>query len=361
MGALQRVRSPRGVAVIGLAALTAVVISAPWRVAPTGAQDTTTTVGATTTTTTSVTTTTAPIGAVTTPLPWPSKAGAAASIPQLSVVAAAPVQNRRPIASLTKMMTTWVVLHALPLSLGQSGPCVRVSRADVKVYENDVNEGQSSIDVAVGERLCESSLLRGMLVHSAGNFAVMLEEMMGVSGPAFVAMMNSDAKALGLTRTHYVDATGIDPRDTSTALDQVTMVGDLMTAESVVRADVRLLQVTLPVGGVQVSYTPYVGQFGVVGVKSGYTIPAGGCDAMAVNFHVKGKLLTAYAVVLGVQGAEAIDRAGLDALGLARALRRHVAAVTANSTTTLEWTGQPGNVVATTTTTTVAPTTTTTG
>lgn len=323
-----------------------------------GAQGTSTTT--TTTTLVPPTTTTLPSGLPTTALPWLAGTSAAAAIPTLGVAAASPHQSRKPIASLTKMMTAWVVLHARPLAPGQSGPCLRVSAADVRVYDADQVNDQSSVPVRAGTRLCELTLLTGMLVHSAGNYAVMLERLVGLSGPAFVAEMNATAASLGMARTHYVDATGISPGDRSTALDQVTMAGDLMDTEPVVRSIVRRPWVSLPVAGVEISYTPFVGQGGVIGVKSGYTIPAGGCDALALALSVGGRPLVAYAVVLGVQGAESINRAGDGAIALIQALRRHVALDRA--TGRLVWTGAPGNVaVAPTTTTTSVPATTTTG
>jgi D-alanyl-D-alanine carboxypeptidase (penicillin-binding protein 5/6) len=322
---------------------------------------TTTSVGATSTTST---TTTEPTTATTVPralaLPWPSQASAALAVPQLSVVAASPGQVRKPIASLTKMMTTWVVLQDLPLTFGEKGRCLVVNANDVAMYNYDVATDQSSAKIALNEKLCEGTLLRGMLVHSAGDYAQLLLSLMGVSESRFVATMNTDAKALGLTRTHYVDFTGISPGDTSTAQDQTTLAVDLMTSESIVRQIVVLGEVKLPVAGVVVSYTPFEGQYGVVGVKSGYTNPAGGCDVMAVNVPINNTVITLYIAVLGVHGGDAIDRAGEDALVLAQSLKSKIK-VEANSTgRTVMWTGWPGYSTATTTTSTTSTTTTTT-
>jgi hypothetical protein len=46
---------------------------------------------------------------------------------------------------------------------------------------------------------------------------------------------------------------------------------------------------------------------GVVGVKSGYTSEAGGCDVMTINYTLDGTVVTAYAVVLGQQGGNALE------------------------------------------------------
>jgi D-alanyl-D-alanine carboxypeptidase (penicillin-binding protein 5/6) len=72
-------------------------------------------------------------------------------VPQLSVAASSPNQPRVPIASLTKMMTAWVVLHKLPLTSGESGPCLTVNGADLALYNNDVDNGLSSVKIDDGD------------------------------------------------------------------------------------------------------------------------------------------------------------------------------------------------------------------
>ena len=116
--------------------------------------------------------------------------------------------------------------------------------------------------------------------------------------------MNVDAKALGLTHTHYVEPTGISPGDRSTAYDQARLAADLMTSQAIVRSIVIKPVVVLPVAGALISYNPFVGTDGIVGVKSGYTVPAGGCEALALRFRLDGLTVTDYAVVLGQQGGE---------------------------------------------------------
>ena len=323
-----------------------------------GSTSSSTTVAATSSTTTGPTSTTTTIAKPET-LPWPAQASAAVAIPQLSVAASSPYQPRVAIASLTKMMTTWVILHRMPLTYSQSGPCVTVSAHDVAVYRHDVATGQSSVEVVGGTRLCEGTLLRGLLVHSAGNYAEILVEMTGLRTAQFVAIMNRDARVLGLRRTHYVDITGIGDRDTSTAHDQATLAIDLMNAEPIVRSIVTLPKVALPSAGVVYSYTPFVGQGGVVGVKSGYTGLAGGCDVMAVNFTIDHTVFTVYAVVLGEHGAGAILAAGHDALVLARAVRLSMKVEHTSSGRQVRWAGPSRFVVGPTTSTTSTTTTST--
>jgi D-alanyl-D-alanine carboxypeptidase (penicillin-binding protein 5/6) len=293
-------------------------------------------------------------------LPWPKQGSAAIAIPALSIAAASPNQPQQPIASLTKMMTTWVVLHHLPLTYSQRGPCLSVTANEVKMYHFDVETDQSSAAIASGETLCEGTLLRGLLVHSAGDYAALLVTMLGMTDAQFVNEMNRDAKAFGMTHTHYVDYTGISPYDRSTAQDQTIIAVALMTNEPIVRNIVALPSVKLPVAGVVISYTPLIGRDGVVGVKSGYTNLAGGCDVMAINYSLNGSVITTYAVDLGQRGGDALNIAGYANLLLSSTLRAQFVRVVGPDGTTVEWEGWPGYVVAPTTTTTSTTTTSTT-
>jgi len=115
------------------------------------------------------------------------------------------------------MMTAWVVLHRLPLVAGESGPCLTVNAADVALYNNDIDNDLSSVKIIPGVTLCENLLLRGMLVHSAADYAQLLVVLAGMHEPTYVAAMNQAARSLGLHNTGYVDVTGISNGDRSTA------------------------------------------------------------------------------------------------------------------------------------------------
>ena len=249
-----------------------------------------------------------------TTIAWPEAGSAALVIPALGL------QRSHhnavvPIASLTKLMTAYVVLQKLPLLPGETGPCLRVNADDVAYYETLVDSGQSSAAVAVGETLCENQLLAGLLVHSAGNFATMLANLAWGGTTLFVENMNIQAHVLDLTGTHYVDVTGVGTQSVSTALDQGELAARLMQF-AVVRAIVNQSSVTLPVAGTLGSFQPYVGLDNVVGVKSGRTAAAGGCDVMAMTFTLGGKTELAYAVVLGARGGDLLGPAGDEALAL---------------------------------------------
>ncbi len=242
------------------------------------------------------------------------------------------------------MMTVWVVLHRLPLTYSQRGPCLVVDAHDVALYDYDVDTDQSNARIVVGERICEGTLLRGLLVHSAGDYSQLLMRMIGWSPATFVRVMNADARQMGLTRTHYVDLTGFSVGDQSTAGQQATLAVNLMTAEPIVDQIVALTHVALPYNGVVVSYTPLIGVAHVVGVKSGYTNPAGGCDVMAVKVTIGANTFLTYAVVLSQQGWDALTVAGDAALALSQSLRPSIKQVRTASGVQLEWTGPAADV-----------------
>ena len=280
------------------------------------------------------------------PITWPQVGSAAIVIPALGIQQS--YHNAvLPIASLTKMMTAYVTLEKLPLSPGETGPCLTINSGDVAFYDMISRQGESSAAVAVGERLCENQLLDGLLVHSAGNYATLLANLVWGGTQTFLDHMNLDAQRLGLRNTHYADVRGIDSSSVSTALEQGQLAVLLMRSP-VVRAIVDQPTVTLPVAGTLNSYTPFVGLDNVVGVKSGRTDAAGGCDVMAMNFSYQGQNELAFAVVLGARGGDLLGPAGLEALALERSIvasQRSIEIPAGTVVGTIGWDNQRVNVV----------------
>jgi D-alanyl-D-alanine carboxypeptidase (penicillin-binding protein 5/6) len=250
------------------------------------------------------------------PPAWPTIGSAAIDIPALGVTRSWH-NDVVPIASLTKLMTAYVVLKKFPLALGGTGPCITVTSDQVLDYEQEKTADESAVIVEEGEPLCEITLLDGMLVHSAANYADILETMVSASPADFVTLMNRTAVSLGLRHTHYADDAGISDDSVSTALDQAKLAALLMKSP-LVRSIVAQTSVDLPVSGYENSFTPFVGMDNVVGVKSGRTDAAGGCDILALAFRQGGRERIVYAVVLGQRGGDLLGPAGNAALALAQ-------------------------------------------
>lgn len=258
------------------------------------------------------------VGGTAPALPWPTGVQSAIAIPALGITTQSGPEVAEPIASVTKLMTAHIVLTDHPLSIGQQGPTITITALDVTLWQDAVATDQANIEVSVGEVLTEYQMLEGMLVHSANNFADMLAIWDGGSISSFVTKMNSTATSLGMTHTQYADASGYSTQSVSTPADQLKLA-TLDVSNPLFNQIVAMPAVTLPVGGTVTTFTPLLGVDGVVGVKSGYTSAAGGCDVLALLQMVDGVPVEVLAAVVGDHvGDDVITDAGLEALSIAR-------------------------------------------
>lgn len=116
--------------------------------------------------------------------------------------------ERRPIASLTKLMTALVFLETNP-DLGE--PLILG-------YEDRAPGGGKSL-FRVGETFHLSDLLYASLMTSDNLATKALARSTNLTPAEFVARMNLKADSLGLYNTRFADPTGLDPLNMSTALD----------------------------------------------------------------------------------------------------------------------------------------------
>jgi D-alanyl-D-alanine carboxypeptidase (penicillin-binding protein 5/6) len=250
--------------------------------------------------------------------PWPAEGQSAVAVLGYGVMARSPRTNVVPIASLTKMMTAYVVLRDHPLAAGAEGPTFVMEKADVAAYVHADQTDHSNVPVAVGEHLTERQLLEALLIPSAANIADYLATWDAGSMAAFVVKMNATARALGMTQTHYADASGLNPGSRSDATDQAVLAATLME-NPVVRGIVSKRSLPFPVAGTIWNYNPALGVGGIIGVKSGYTFQAQGCLATAAYRTAAGHPVLVVAVTLGQTGglAEAarVDEQLLDSAG----------------------------------------------
>ncbi len=249
---------------------------------------------------------------------WPSAKQSAVSVPLVGYEQTSGPETPVPIASTTKIMTAYMVLRDHPLAPGSSGPSIRITANDVSILDNDEWQDESSVPVHEGEILTEYQMLQEMLVRSANNLATTLALWDAGTLPAFVAEMNREAAALGMSHTHYADASGFDPASVSTASDLLIVAARAM-AIPVFAQIADQPDVEIPTVGILPSYTPLVGTAGVTGVKSGFTVQAGPCEVLALQGSVGGRRVTVLAAVLGSK-TEDTDLAGDQALALARSV-----------------------------------------
>jgi D-alanyl-D-alanine carboxypeptidase (penicillin-binding protein 5/6) len=248
-------------------------------------------------------------------LPWPTTGQAAFAVPSIGDDVTSGPETPVPIASLTKMMTAYIILHDHPLAVGQNGPTITITQADFNDYNGDTTQDEANAQVALGEVLTERQVLTGMLVHSANNLADTLARWDAPSLQAFVAKMNRTAHQLGMDHTHYADPSGFDQASQSTAGDLLKVATpdmDNPTFASIVQ----MTSVTLPLAGTISTFTPLLGFEGVLGVKSGFTTVAGGCDVLAAVRKVHGLPVLILAAVTGQVGPDVLALAGFHALAI---------------------------------------------
>jgi serine-type D-Ala-D-Ala carboxypeptidase (penicillin-binding protein 5/6) len=241
---------------------------------------------------------------------WPADGQAAFQIGR-SQVQAGPNQHPAPIASVAKVMTAYLVLRDHPLGLGQDGPAITLTDADVADTDRRRRQQESVVSVAAGEQLTELQALQTLLLPSANNVAAVLARWDAGSADRFVARMNATARSLGMTHTRYTDPSGYDGATVSTAADQVRLVDRAMRMP-VFASIVATPSATLPVAGTVHNTNTLLGHNGFVGVKTGSTDAAGGCFVFRAIRWIDGKRTTITGAVLGQSGHDKIA-AGLAA------------------------------------------------
>ena len=235
-------------------------------------------------------------------LPWPAAGQASVEVSGAGSLGATPSQHPVPIASLTKVMTAFVVLRDHPLSATDSGPTLTVTASEAAAYPAEVAKNESLVPVDAGEVLTERQALQALLLPSADNIARILARWDAGDVAAFLAKMNTTATSLGMVNTRYTDPSGYDAATRSTAADQVTL-GDRAMKMPAIAQIVAMPTATIPVAGIVHNLNTALGQDGIVGVKTGSTRAAGGCLLFAARHTVDSRTVTIIGAVLGQQGA----------------------------------------------------------
>jgi D-alanyl-D-alanine endopeptidase (penicillin-binding protein 7) len=119
-----------------------------------------------------------------------------------------------PIASITKLMTSMVVVE----SNQNMDEVLSVTNDDVD------REKFSHSRLRVGSQLTRANMLHIALMSSENRAASALGRNYPGGLPAFVAAMNAKAKALGMVNTHYADSTGLSRNNVASARDLAKLV-----------------------------------------------------------------------------------------------------------------------------------------
>jgi D-alanyl-D-alanine carboxypeptidase (penicillin-binding protein 5/6) len=220
----------------------------------------------------------------------------------------------RPMGSVTKVMTAYVVLTTPGLNLQRS---ITVP-SGITAYDREY--GASTAGLVPGERYTVEQLLYAMMLPSGCDASYTLASAFGPGISGFVAKMNAEAKKLHMTRTHFADPSGLPAGgEYATYSDSNDLI---LLARAAMKngtfASVVATRTYYTVGSsahrahTWSNLNPLIGHYsGAGGIKTGYTSAAGQC----LLFEAKRGSTTLIGVVLDSSPANSatLAAAGHDA------------------------------------------------
>jgi len=186
--------------------------------------------------------------------------------------------SERPMGSITKVMTAYLVIEA--------GSLNRVITVPNGIVAYDKTYDASTAGLVPGEKLTALQLLYAMLLPSGADAAYTLAYAYGGSRAGFLARMNAAASKLGLSKTHFSDFSGLpDPgpyTTYSTARDLIGLGRDAMRLPLLAKI-VATRSYSVAAGSGHRAHTWKNGNLlltrypGAIGIKTGFTNAAGQC------------------------------------------------------------------------------------
>ena len=126
-------------------------------------------------------------------------------------------QNKVEPASLTKIMTTYVVFDEL-----RRGSIKLEDQ--VKISEKAWRMGGSRMFIEVNSYVSVKELLHGVIIQSGNDASVALAEHVAGSEDAFANLMNKHAEVLGMKNTHFINSTGWPNKNHYTSANDLALL-----------------------------------------------------------------------------------------------------------------------------------------
>ena len=176
-------------------------------------------------------------------------------------------------ASVTKVMTLLLTMEAI-----EKGSLHYDDMVTVSAYAASM--GGSHVYLSEGEQITVDDLLKAVCVASGNDAAVALAECVAGVTELFVEQMNTRAKELGMTDTHFVNCTGLPAEGhVTSAWDIALMSRELIEKHPDIRRYTTIWMDTLRDGTFQLANTNKLIRFydGATGLKTGSTDSAKYC------------------------------------------------------------------------------------
>ena len=191
-----------------------------------------------------------------------------------------------PMASCTKVMTA-----LLAVEHGNLDQMITVG-ADAHAL---VGPDSSYMGLDTGEKLTLRDLLYGLVMPSGNDAAVAIADGIGGTEAKFVAMRNARAVQLGLTHTHFANPHGLDATGHHTSARDLAVLSAVAMKNPTLVTVMSATRYDIPKTATHKAYHLFTGNDllagagspypGAIGVKPGYTGPAGFCQAFAAIRH----------------------------------------------------------------------------
>lgn len=140
------------------------------------------------------------------------------------VLASQRSDERLPPASLTKVMTAYVVFDKL-----KKGELKLDDEATVSMRA--WKTGGSKTFVEVGKKVKVEDLVQGMIIQSGNDAATTLAEHIGGTEESFTDMMNAYAKDLGMENSHFLNVTGLPKEGHYTTAEDLSILAKRMITD----------------------------------------------------------------------------------------------------------------------------------
>jgi len=214
-----------------------------------------------------------------------------------TLYAVAPDAQRHP-ASITKVMTLYLLFEELDAGRLNLGSQIKISQWAQK-------QAPSKLGLNAGDTISVEDAIKAVVTKSANDIAVAIAEQIGCTESNFADLMTKKAKALGMTRTVYANASGLpNPRQLTTARDLVTLGKSLQQRFPRYYAYFSLRSFDYE-GDTIANHNKLLGRVdGVDGIKTGYTQASG--FNLLTSVHQDDHALLA--VILGGRSGPARDR-----------------------------------------------------
>lgn len=211
-----------------------------------------------------------------------------------------------PMASITKVVTALVVLEAHPLVGDEAGPTITFGAADEQIYRKFLADNGKVAPVRAQLTLTQREVLELVLIESANNYAESLAVWAFGSETLFLQSAREWLSDHELTDTSLADSTGMSPRNTSTAVNLVSL-GMLALEHPVIADIVSTTRSEIAGVGTLDNTNDLLGISGVRGIKTGTLDEAGACLLFASDITVGAKTVVVIGVVLGADSHELLN------------------------------------------------------